>query len=138
MHGHVVWQRRHVLVEPVPPGNLERHQAHLPRPGRNGQWTFDPPHLQHVDRAGPERNSPPDRDRVDQAAVEVVLPVDLDRRQQPGHGARGHHRGHHRPAAEPAGRRVLDAGRHALEGQLEVGEVLPGQDARQQPAQRLK
>jgi hypothetical protein len=138
MHRHVVWQRRHVLVEPVPPGDLERHQPHLPRPGRNGQWTFDPAHLQHVDGAGAQGHGPPDRDRVDQAAVEVVLPADLDRRQQPGHRTRGHHRGYHRPAGKPARGRVLDAGRHALEGQLEVGEVLPGQDARQQPAQPLQ
>jgi len=67
-------------VEPVPPGDLERDQPHLPRPGGNLERAFDPAHLEHVDGARAERDGPPDRDRVDQAAVEVVGVADLDGR----------------------------------------------------------
>ena len=125
-------------MEPVPAGDLERHQPHLPRPGGNLELALDPAHLQHVDGARAERHGPPDRDRVDQAAVEVVGSVDLHRRQQPGHRARGHHRGHDRPVAEPPRARALDAGRHALKRQLEVREVAAGQRVAQYPAQRLQ
>ena len=37
MHGHVAGQRGHLLVETVPAGDLERHQAHLPGAARHGQ-----------------------------------------------------------------------------------------------------
>ena len=138
MNANVRRQRRHLLVEPVPARDLERHQPHLPRPGRDLQRALDPPHLQHVHGGGAEGHGPPDRDRVDQAAVEVVSSVDLHRRQQPGHRARGHHRGYDRPVAEPPRARALDTGRHALKRQLEVREIRAGQRIGQQPAQRLK
>ena len=125
-------------MEPVPPGDLERDQPHLPRPGGDRQRALDPAHLEHVDGTGTERDGSPDRDRVDQPAVEIMGAVDLYRRQQPGHGARGHDRGHHRAVGEPARGRVLDAGRHALERQLQVGEGLAAEHLGQQPAQRLQ
>jgi hypothetical protein len=138
MNANMRGQRGHLLVEPVPPGDLERDQSHLPHPGGHLKRALDPAHLQHVHGAGSQRDGPAHRDRVDQAAVEVVRAVDLDRRQQPGHRAGGHDGGHHGPAAEPARARGLDAGRHALERQFQVGEVAPGQRGGQQPAQRLE
>jgi hypothetical protein len=125
-------------VEPVPAGDLERDQAHLPGPGRNLERALDAAHLQHVDGAGAQRHGPPDRDRVHQAAVEVVRAADLDRRQQPRHRARRQHGRNDRPAAEPVRARALDASRHALERQLQVGEVATGQRGLQQAAQRLQ
>ena len=113
-------------MEPVPAGDLERHQAHLPGPARHGQRAFDPAHVQDVDCAGAQRDGPADRDGVDQPAVEIVLAVHLHRREQPRHRAGGQYGGHDRPGGEPAGAGPLDAGRDAVEGQLEIGEVLPG------------
>jgi aminoglycoside phosphotransferase (APT) family kinase protein len=110
-------QRRHLLVEPVPPRDLERDQPHLPRPGGHRQRALDPAHLEHVDDVGAQRHRSADRDRVDQPSVEEVLAVHVDRRQQPRYSARRHHRGHDGPAAEPARGGILDGGRHALEGQ---------------------
>ena len=137
MHLHAAGQCRHLLVEPVPAGDLEGDQAHLPRAARHGQRTVDPAYLQDVDGAGAQGDGPPDRDRIDQAAVEVVLAIDGNRRQQPGHRTRGQHGRHDRPAAEPARAGVLDAGRDALEGQFEVGEVAHWQHVPEHPAQRL-
>jgi hypothetical protein len=125
-------------VEPVPPGDLECDQPHLPRPGGNLERALDPAHLEHVDGAGAERDGPADRDRVDQAAVEIVSAADLDRRQQPGHRARGQHGRHHRPGAEPARARGLDAGRHALERKLQIRKVAAGQRVIQHATQRLE
>jgi len=125
-------------MEPVPPGDLERDQPHLPRPGGDRQRALDPAHLEHVDGTGTERDGSPDRDRVDQAAVEIMGAVDLYRRQQPGHRAGGHDGRHHRPAAEPARARGLDAGRYALERQFQVGEVAARQRAVQHASQRLE
>jgi hypothetical protein len=138
VHLHVVRQRRHLLVEPVPAGDLERDQPHLPRPGGDRQRALDAAHLQHVDGARAQRDGSPDRDRIHQAAVEVMGAVDLDRRQQPGHRARGQHRRHDRAAAEPACARGLDAGGDALERQLQVREVTPGQRVSQRAPQRLE
>jgi hypothetical protein len=131
-------QRQHLLVEPVPAGDLERHQPHLPRTGRDLQRALDPAHLQHVDVAGAQRDGPPDRDGIHQAAVEVVGAVDLNRRQQPGHRARGEDRGHQRAAAEPVRAGRLDPGGHALERQPQVGEVLAGQGLGEHAPERLE
>jgi hypothetical protein len=138
MHPHVVRKRGHLLVEPVPPGDLERDQPYLPRPGGDRQRALDPAHLEHVDGGGAERDGPPDRDRIDETAVEIVGAVDLDRREQPGHRAGGHDGRHHRPAAEPARARGLDAGRHALERQFQVREVAARQRVAQNAPQRLE
>jgi hypothetical protein len=138
VHPHVLRERGHLLVEPVPPGDLERDQPHLPRPGGDRQRALDPAHLQHVDGAGAERHGSPDRDRVNQAAVEIVGAVDLHRRQQPGHRTGGQDGRHHGPAAEPARARGLDAGRHAVERQFQVDEVAPRQRAVQHVPQRLE
>jgi hypothetical protein len=138
VHPHMVRERGHLLVEPVPPGDLERDQPHFPRAGGDRQRALDPAHLEHVDGGGAERDSPPDRDRVDETAVEIVGAVDLDRRKQPGHRAGGHDRRHQGPAAEPARARGLDAGRHALERQFQVREVAARQRVAQHAPQRLE
>jgi hypothetical protein len=138
VHPHVVRKRGHLLVEAVPPGDLERDQPYLPRPGGDRQRALDPAHLKYVDGAGTERDGPPDRDRVDETAVEIVGAVDLDRRKQPWHRARGHDGRHQRPAAEPARARGLDAGRHALERQFQVREVGARQRVAQHAPQRLE
>ena len=137
VHRNCAGQRGHFLVEPVPAGDLERDQPHLPGPARHGQRAFDPPHLQDVDGAGAQGDGPADRNGIDQPAVEIVLAVHLHRREQPGHRAGGQYGGHDRPGGEPAGAGPLDAGRDALEGQLEIGELLPGQGALQHAPQWL-
>jgi hypothetical protein len=58
-------KRRHLLVKPVPARDLERDQPYFPRSRRNGEWTFDMPHLQHVDGARAERDRLADRDGID-------------------------------------------------------------------------
>src|SRR6478752_8937112 len=81
VHPHPVRDGGDLLVEPVPPGDLERDQADLPGPARHGQRALYPAHVQHVDGGGAERYGPAGRDRVDQAAVEEMLAADLDRRK---------------------------------------------------------
>jgi hypothetical protein len=93
--------------------------------------------MQDVDGADAQGDGPADRDGIDQPAVEVVLAIHLHGGEQPGHGAGGQHGGHDRPRAEPPGTGPLDAGRDAVEWQLEIGEVLPGQGALQHALQRL-
>jgi hypothetical protein len=132
----VVGQTGHLLVKPVPAGDLERDQADLPQPLRRGQRALDPAHLQHVDAAAPERDRPSHRDRMHQPAVEVVLAVHLDRRQQPRHRARGQHGRRQWAAGEPARAGPLDAGRHAVERQPEFGERAHRQPALQHRPQR--
>nr|WP_257908913.1 hypothetical protein [Janibacter limosus] len=58
------------------------------------------------------------------AAVVVVRAVDLDGREEPGDGTAGCHRWPDRPGGEPARRRALDLGGHALEGHLQVLDAL--------------
>ena len=49
VHLDVLGQRRHFLVEPVPAGDLEGDQTHLPRPPRHRQRALDPADVQDVD-----------------------------------------------------------------------------------------
>jgi len=121
----------------VPARDLERDQAHLPGPGRDRERALDPADVQHVDGTGAERDRPADRDGVDEAAVEIVRAVNLDRGQQAGHRARRHDGRDERAAAEPARRRVLDAGRDTVERQRQVGEVPGGETVGEEPVQRL-
>ena len=76
---HTGRKRGHFLVKAVPAGDLERDEAHLPRPGRDRERTLAPADAQHIDDGGAERDRTADRDGVDEAAVEVVLTVDLYR-----------------------------------------------------------
>jgi hypothetical protein len=137
VHADVIGQRSHLLVKSISPGDLEGDKAHLPRSARYRERALDPADLQDVDGAGTERDSPSHRDGMDQAAVDVMLAVDLDRREQARHGAGGQDGGHDRPGAEPPRARSLDAGRDAVEGQLEIGEIVPGKRVLQHVAQRL-
>ena len=139
MHPYIVGQRGKLAGEPVPPGDLERHLRHLPRPARHGQRALDPADLQHEDQLGADPDRLADRDRVDDAAVDEMLAVDLHRRQQPRHGRRRQHRVDQRPAVEPVLGGPLDAGRAAPERDLQIGErrVL-AQLALEQPAQRQR
>jgi hypothetical protein len=124
-------------MEPVPPGNLEGHQADLPRALRHRERALDPADLKHVHRRGAERHRPADRDGVDEAAVEIVLATDVDGRQQAGYRARREYGRYQRPGAEPAGAGALDARGHALERQLKVGEVAGGQHLLEHLTERL-
>src|ERR1039458_6220183 len=121
----------------MPAGDLEGDQAYLPGTPGHLQRTLDPAYVQDVDDAGPQGDGPADRDGMDEAAVEVVLTVDFNRWQEPRYGTRGQHRRHERPAAEPARARVFDAGRNAVEGQFEIGEIIPRKHVVQHVAQRL-
>jgi hypothetical protein len=123
--------------EAVPPGDLERDRRDLPRPGRRAQGAVDAPDVQHVDRLRPEGHGPADGDAVDEPAVEVVLAVQFDRRQQAGDGGGGEHRRDQRPIAEPVFRGPFDAGRDALEGDVELGEGVHREVIGEQVAQRL-
>jgi hypothetical protein len=138
VHADAGGQRQHLLVEPVPAGDLERHQPHLPRTGGDPQRALDPANLQYVDVGRAQRDGSPDRDGIHQAAVEVVDALDLDRWQQPGHGARGQDRGHERAAAEPVPAGRLDPGGHALERQPQVGEILTRQRFGEHALERLE
>jgi hypothetical protein len=62
VHPHIIGQRRHLLVEPVPAGDLEGDKPHLPRTAGRGQRALDPAHLQDVDGAGSQGDGPPDGD----------------------------------------------------------------------------
>src|ERR1022692_2589263 len=124
MDAHVGGQRLHLLVESMPASDLKGNKAHLPWTAWHRQRTLDPAHVQHVDSAGAQRDGPADRDGMDQAAIEVMFAVDLDRRQQPWYGAGRQHGRADRPAAEPARAGMFDAGRNAVKGQLEIGEVV--------------
>ena len=138
MHLHAVRQRRHLLVEAVPPGDLERDQAHLPGAAGHRQRALDPAHVQHPHGAGAQRHRPADRDRVNQPAVEVVPAVHLHRGQQPGDRARREHGRHDRPVAEPPRGGILDAGRDAVERDGQGwAKRAAGQGVVQHVAQRL-
>ena len=122
MGGDVGGQLGQLPVEPVPPGDLEGHPGHLPRPAGHRQRLVHPADLEHEDPVGAAGHRPADRDRVHDAAVEVVLPVDLRRAQQPGDRGRGDHRVDHPAAGEPVLGGPLDAGRAALERHRELLE----------------
>ena len=66
-----------------------------------------------------------------------MLSVDLDRREKARDGRGGEHRVHEWPGAEPALRRGLDAGRHALEAHGQFLDPRDRQRLIEQPAQRF-
>jgi hypothetical protein len=137
VNGHPVRHSGHLLVEPVPAGDLERDQADLPRAPGDLERPLDPADVQHVDGRGAEHHSAPHRDGVHEPAVEVVLAVNSDRRQQAGDRAGGKHGRHQRPAAEPARCRRLDARRDAVERHGQLGELGDRQRLGQHPPERL-
>src|SRR5215469_329169 len=124
-------------MKPVPAGNFERDEPYFPGPGRHGQCTLDPSHLQHVDSARAERYRPAYRYGMNEPAVEIVEAVDLDGRQQPGYRAGCHDGRDEGAAGKPARRRVLDASRDTVERQLQVRETCGLECVFEELAQRL-
>ena len=116
-------------MEPVPAGDLEGHQAHLPGAARHGQRALDPPDVQDVDRAGAQGNGPADRNGIDQPAVEVVLAVHFHRGSSPGTAQEASTAGTIGPAVNQRALACSMLAATQWNGSSRSAKILPGQDA---------
>ena len=139
VHLDVVGHGAQVAGEPVPAGDLERDDRHLPRIARRVEGLLDAPDLQDEHPPGAELDGPPERDAVARGRRRGSA----GRRsatggQQAGHRGGGEDGVDDRPAVEPVLGGVLDPGGAALERHRQVVDPLVTELRGERATQRFR